>query len=129
MRGRNVMLVATVLAAIGVTTIGAWWLAADERGGKTRPSTAVTPGETAKAAERLVDDLAQMVEGKPVPVLRCKLATPRQRYWCSNARHVTAANVAAEMLQPADAAHRTTSCVVKTPNGDLWLVDTFGRCL
>jgi hypothetical protein len=131
MGGRNVMVVATVLAAIGVITIGAWWLAADERGGKTRPSTAPTSREAAQAAEALVEDLAQQVEvaGVHVPVLRCKLATPRQRYSCSNARRLTVANMAAEILQPADAAHRTTSCVVKTPNGDLWLVDTVGRCL
>jgi hypothetical protein len=129
MGGRNVMFVATVLAAIGVVTIGAWWLAADEREGTTRRSTALTPDEAAKTAKHLVDALVQMAEGKGAHVLRCKLATPRQRYWCGNARQLTVANMVAELLQPPDAAHGTTSCVVKTPNGDVWLVDTVGRCL
>ena len=126
---RSVMFVATVLAAIGVITIGAWWLAADERGGKTRPSTAPTPREAAQTAEELVKGLAQQAED--VPVLRCELATPRQRYWCSNARRLTAANMAREIRQPKDRAPfdmTDTSCVVKTPNGDLWLVDKVGRC-
>ncbi len=132
MGGRTVMFVATVLVAIGVITIGAWWLAADERGGKTGPSTAPTLREVAQAAEAFVEDSAQDAEAAGVPVLRCRLATPRQRYWCSNARRLTVANMTGEFLQragEADEAHGITQvCVVKTPNGDLWLIDTFGRC-
>ena len=102
----------------------------------------MTPAKAAKFAERLVEALEAGVEGWDVPVLRCKLATARQRYWCSNARRLTAAKIAAKILQPEGAANRipqrgqplspvasaSTSCVVKTPNGRLWLVDRPGRC-
>jgi hypothetical protein len=127
MRGRSVHVVATVLAAIGVAIIGGWWIAADERGGRrSRPATTVTADEAAKVAARVVRELE--AGRMAVPVVHCKLATPRQRYWCGSARRLTAAVVAAEILTPPSGSRRTGSCLVRDEEGDLWLIDTVGRC-
>jgi hypothetical protein len=128
MRGRSVIVVAAVFAAIGVAIIGGWWIAANQRGDGRRPATTVTAHEATRVAARVVRELKA---GRPqVPVLHCKLATPRQPYWCGSARRLTAA-VVAEMLTSPSGSHRSTFCLVKSEEGDLWLIDAGvgERCL
>jgi hypothetical protein len=103
MRGRSVIVVATVFAAIGVAIIGAWWSAADEGGGASRPVTTMTPHEAARVAARFVRSFE--ARRRLVPVLHCKFATPRQRYWCGSARRLTVEVVAAELSRPPSGPH------------------------
>jgi hypothetical protein len=128
MTGRGVVVVATVLAVTGVAIIGGWWIAADEGGRETHRSTTVTADEATSAAKRELERLVRAVEAGRLrlPVLHCKLATLRQRYWCGSARRLTRG----AMLTPRNGSHGTTSCLVKSENGDLWLVDAGvgGRC-
>ena len=113
------ILVATVFAAIGVAIIGGWWSASDEGGGARRPGTTITPQRAARVAASLVRGLEA---DRLVPVLHCKFATPRQRYWCGSARRLKAAILAAQILRPPSASHRT-GCIVKSEEGDLWTID------
>lgn len=96
MRGRSVIVVATVFAAIGAAMIGGWWSASDEGGGARRPATTMTPHRAARVAASVMRTFE--ANRRLMPVLHCKLATPRQRYWCGSARPLTAANVAAQIL-------------------------------
>jgi hypothetical protein len=125
MRGRSVILVATVFAVTGVAIIGGLWSAGDERGSEVRRSTTVTADEAARVAKRVVESLVREVEAgrMRVPVLHCKLTTPRQRYWCGSARRLTPSAI----LTPPD-LHQPTSCLVQSEAGDLWLVYGVGRC-
>jgi hypothetical protein len=120
MRGRSVIVVAAVFAAIGVA-IGGWWIAADQRGDGRRPATTVTAHEAARVVARAL--VREFEAGRlRVPVLHCKLATPRQRYWCGSARRLTAAIVAAQILARPTGPHRTR-CIVKSEEGDLWTIE------
>jgi hypothetical protein len=116
------MVVATVLAATGVVIIGGWWIAGHERGSETRRSTTVTPDE---AAKRVVEGLVREVKAgrSRLPVLRCKLATARQRHWCGSARRLTPA----ALLTPPSRSHGSSICFVQTTEGELWLVDAASR--
>jgi hypothetical protein len=128
MRGRSVIIVGALLAAIGAAIIGGRWSASDEGGGVRRPATTMTPQEAARVAASVVRQWeAQRAQ---LPVLHCKLATPRQRYWCRSARHLTTAVVAAQILAPRHGPHKTR-CVVKSEEGDLWDIDAGvgDRCL
>ena len=118
MRGRSVIVVAAVLAATGVAIVGSWWIASDEGGGPSRPATTMTPGEAARGAASFVRYFE--ARRRLVPVLHCKFATPRQRYWCGSARRLTADVVAAELLRPPGGSHGFR-CVVE--KGDLWTID------
>lgn len=120
------MVVTTVFAATTVAIIGGWWIAGDERSSETRRSTTVTAHEAARAAKREVESLVREVEAGRLrlPLLRCKLTTPRQRYWCGSARRLTPA----ALLTPARALRPTTSCLVQREDGGLWLVHGAGRC-
>jgi hypothetical protein len=120
MTGRSVIVVATVFASTGVAIIGGWRIVVDDRDSEMRRPT-LTAAEAARIAARLVRGLE--AERMSLPVLHCKLATPRQRYWCSSARRLTAAVVAAEMLTPRSGSHRTTRCLMKSEEGDLWTID------
>ena len=120
MRGRSVTVAAAVFVAIGVAIIGGWWIAADQRGDARRPATTVTAHEATRVAARVVHELK--AGQLHVPVLHCKLATPRQRYWCGSARRLTAAILAAEILTLPSDSHRTR-CIVKSEEGDLWTID------
>jgi hypothetical protein len=123
-----VVVVAAVLAAaaIGVAILGGWWIAADRRGDARRPATSVTAHEAARVVARALVREFQ-AERLRVPVLHCKLATPRQRYLCASARRLTPAT----MLMPPSGSYATTSCLVQSEEGDLWLIDAGvgGRCL
>lgn len=119
MRGRGVIVVATALAAIGVAIIGGWWSAPDEGGGTRRPATTMTPERAARVAASLV---RRLEADRLVPVLHCKLATPRQRYWCRSAQRLTTAGLAAQILTPPSESHRTR-CIVKSEEGDLWTIN------
>jgi hypothetical protein len=137
MTGRNLMAAATVLAAAGVAIIGGWWVAADEPGGQTRRSTISTTArptadEAMRLARRLVRERRAEVrwlqaQGLRVPVLRCKLATPLERYSCGSARRLTVVNVAADLLMVPSSPHRSFSCVMRTEQGDLWIVNVGDR--
>lgn len=110
---------AAAFATIGVGIIGGWWTASDEGSGTRRPATTMTPQRAARVAASLVWGL----EADPrVPVLHCKLATPRQRYSCRSARRLTAADLAAEILTPPRGSHRPR-CFVKSEEGDLWTIE------
>ena len=137
MTGRNLMAAATVLAAAGVAIIGGWWVAADEPGGQTRRSTITTTAqptahEAMTLAKRLVrehrDEVRQLqARGLRVPVLRCKLATELDRYWCGSARRLTVANVAADLSIVPSSPQRSFSCVMRSEQGDLWIVNVGDR--
>jgi hypothetical protein len=119
MRGRSVIAVAAAFAAIGVPIIGGWWTASDKGGGTRRPATTMTPQRAARLATSVVRGLEA---DRRVPVLHCKLATPRQRYSCRSARRLTAADLAAEILTPPRGSHRPR-CFVKSEEGDLWTIE------
>jgi hypothetical protein len=131
------LLIAAVVIATGAAIIGRSWLAGDESGTATRRATTVSAAETmttakaARIAKQVVETFAYQAATQGVPVLRCKLATPRQRYWCASARPFTPAVVAAEILAGPRAPERGTRCVVQTEDGDLWTVDAGagGRCI
>ena len=119
MRGRSVIVVGAVFAAIGVPIIGGWWSASDKGGGARRAATTMTPQRAARLATSLVRGLEA---DRRVPVLHCKLATPRQRYSCRSARRLTAADLAAEILPPPGGSNRLR-CFAKSEEGDLWTID------
>lgn len=121
---RSVLVVATVVAAAGVAIGAGLWVAADESERKLRRSTTMTPGEARRLARELVRDVEAL---KPrLPVLHCKLATPRQRYWCSSARPYTVAGVTADLLRPRRKSPGSI-CVMKTEKGELWSIEIADR--
>jgi hypothetical protein len=104
-------MVATVAAAIGVAIGGGSWVAADESERELRLSTTMTPGEARRLARELVREEEAL---KPrLPVLHCRLATPRQRYWCRSARPYTVASVTADLLRPRRDSYRRMFCVMR----------------
>jgi hypothetical protein len=129
MTKRSAVLIATVVIATGAI-IGRSWVAGDERGSAKRQATTVggaeTPMTAAKAA-RLAGLLVKSYRAPGcgqwcAPVLHCKLATPRQRYLCADARPLTAASLTAEILARPPAPARGPRCVVQSENGDLWTI-------
>jgi hypothetical protein len=125
MTGRSVLMVATVAAAIGVAIGGGLWVAADESERELRLSTTMTPGEARRLARELVREEEAL---KPrLPVLHCRLATPRQRYWCRSARPYTVASVTADLLRPRRDSHRRMFCVMKSEEGELWSIEIAER--
>ena len=118
-------MVATAAAATGVAIGGGLWLAADESERELRPSTTITPAEARRVARELVREQEAL---KPrLQVLHCKLATPRQRYWCSSARPYTVASVTADLLRPRRDPHRRMFCVMKSEEGELWSIEIADR--
>jgi hypothetical protein len=135
MTKRSAVLIATAVIATGAI-IGRSWVASDERGSAKRQTTTVSGAEApmtaaraAKIARRLVETFKLDAATDGVPVLHCKLATPRQRYWCADARPLTAAALTAEIMARPKAQERDTCCVVQSENGDLWTIASGGgRC-
>jgi hypothetical protein len=135
MTKRSAVLIATVVIATGAT-IGRSWVAGDERGSAKRQTMTVSGAEApmtaamaAKIARRLVETYKLDAATDGVRVLHCKLATPRQRYWCADARPLTAAALTAEITARPKAQERDQRCVVQSENGDLWTIGVGGsRC-
>ena len=125
MSNRSFVVIATVVAVTGVAVAGGLWVAADESQREQRGSTTMTPAEAQRVARELVRNEEAL---KPrLPVLRCKLATPRQRHWCSSARPFTVATVTADLLRPRRDSHRSMFCVMKSEEGELWSIEVAGR--
>jgi hypothetical protein len=104
---------------------GGSWVAADESERELRLSTTMTPGEGRRLARKLVREEEAL---KPrLPVLHCRLATPRQRYWCRSARPYTVASVTADLLRPRRDSHRRMFCVMKSEEGELWSIEIAER--
>jgi hypothetical protein len=130
----SALLIAALVVATGAALIGRSWVTGDQSGSRTRPATTVsaaetmTPAKAARIAKQMVETWASQAATQPVPVLYCKLATPRQRSLCASARPLTADVVAAEIL--GRSPERGTRCVVQTKAGDLWTVSAGvgGRC-
>jgi hypothetical protein len=125
MSGQSVLVVATVIAATGVAIGGRLWMATDESEEREqRRSTTMTPAEARTLAREVVGTVKAL---KPhLPVLHCKLATPRQRYWCRSARPYTVATVTADLLRPRRHAYRSI-CVMKNEKGELWSIEIIER--
>lgn len=125
MTGRSVLVAATVVAATGVAIGGGLWVAADESDRELGRSTTMTPGGARRLARELVGEQEAL---KPrLPVLHCKLATPRQRYWCRSARPYTVAGVTADLLRPGRDSDRGMFCVMKSEEGELWSIEVADR--
>jgi hypothetical protein len=103
-----------------------------------RAAETMTAGKAARIARKLVEGFKHHAATGGVPVLHCKLATPRQRYLCADARPWTPGVVAAEILAGTRASERGgnslgatlgTRCVVQSEDGDLWTIAAGGgRC-
>ncbi|HEX2459912.1 MAG TPA: hypothetical protein VHJ58_07160 [Vicinamibacterales bacterium] len=132
----TVVIATTVVVATGAALIGRSWVAGDERGSAKRQTTTVSGAEApmmaamaAKIARRLVETYKLDAATDGVRVLHCKLATPRQRYWCADARPLTPAALTAEIIARPKAQERDQRCVVQSENGDLWTIGVGGsRC-
>jgi hypothetical protein len=128
---RIALLIAAAVVATGAALIGRSWVTGDQSGRPTtmRAAKTMTPTKAARIAKQVVEGWAYQAAHQPVPVLHCKLATPRQRELCAFARPLTAAVGAAEILGLLP--ERGTRCVVQTEAGDLWTVSAgaAGRCL
>ena len=137
MTKRNAVLIATVVVVTGAAIIGRSWVAGDDRDSAKRQTTTVSGAETPMTAAKAARLARRVVKGIRAPgcgqwcapVLHCKLATPRQRYLCADARPLTAASLTAEILARPRAPERDTRCVVQSENGDLWTIASGGgRC-